>query len=291
MVSSGWSARSELFEKWLKSWLFSESGIASLKRCQELIDYSLRAGSKRFRPVLMMTALEMMGKKVEETRNAAIAIECIHTYSLIHDDLPCMDDDDYRRGRLTSHKHFGEAQAVLAGDGLLTMAFELLGTMNPDISGPLVVELARASGINGMVAGQVLDMEQTGQAGGIEDLLNIHNRKTGALISASLAMAGIIAQVSPDDLDRLRVLGLKIGLIFQVQDDILDMVADPEKLGKSVGKDQEQGKLTYPSLLGLDGARAYLHTLTSEVRDDLSNCPWDTEELDSIVSYLVTREK
>ena len=289
MISEAWSKRSECFEFWLQNWLFSASGIEGLDRCKTLMNYSLKAPCKRFRPVLLLTNLEALGQPLIHGRAAALAVECIHTYSLIHDDLPCMDDDDLRRGQPSLHKKYGEAQAVLAGDALLTLAFELLG--NEPVAGPMVVELAKVAGMNGMVAGQLLDMEQTGKIGKFEDLEKIHLGKTAAMISSCFTLPAIRAHKSTAEIQVFRELGLLIGLIFQVRDDILDVISNEASLGKSIGKDSSQGKLTVVTLLGLDGAKKYLSELNEQAQSKLKQLKLESTDLEAVLNFLVNRDR
>lgn len=222
-------------------------------RLQEAMAYSLLAGGKRLRPILVLLACEACGGTVEAALPAACAIEMVHTYSLIHDDLPAMDNDDLRRGRPTNHVVFGEALAILAGDGLLTLAFEVLaGNVSPaETAATCCADLARAAGMAGMVGGQVADLEAEGRTvASLEELEAIHRRKTGALLASSLTMGARIAGANPEDLHRLASFGRCLGLAFQITDDLLDVCGTSQSLGKSVQKDAARGKLTYPSLLG-----------------------------------------
>lgn len=291
MISAKWAERSLTLENWLRSFMFgSNSPMKAVAKCREIMAYSVLAKCKRFRPVLYMTVLEELGQPSIHARGAALALECIHTYSLIHDDLPCMDNDRLRRGQATSHVRFGEAHAVLAGDALLTVAFELLGSEPASVAGPMVLELARASGMNGMVAGQILDMMGSSDRASIEALESIHHKKTGALISASMAMAGLRAHQEKDKVEQLRDLGYLLGLIFQVGDDILDITSDATTLGKSVGKDQAQGKATYPALLGLDGAKEKLRDLEAMAQQKICELKLSSGDLPKILRFLVTRQ-
>lgn len=220
--------------------------------------HSLFAGGKRIRPVLFLAAAEAVGVTDSESVKAACSLELIHTYSLIHDDLPALDNDDFRRGRPTAHKVFGEAMAILAGDALLTCAFEsLAGLTGPaDRRIALVRELATAAGtVDGMIGGQVADLEAEGKPVEEERLLYIHRSKTGALIRASVRMGGIWAGCSDEQLIALDEYGRRVGMAFQIVDDILDMTATSEELGKTAGKDAEQEKATYPALYGLEESR------------------------------------
>jgi geranylgeranyl diphosphate synthase type II len=216
--------------------------------------YSLFAGGKRIRPILALEASRVVaGREVEGAAAVACSLELIHTYSLIHDDLPALDNDDLRRGRPTSHKVFGEAMAILAGDALLTFAFEVLGRHGDS---RLVAELAVASGtVRGMIAGQVHDLEGERQTPTAELLERIHRAKTGALLRCSLRLGAIHAGASAEDLEALTRYGEHIGLAFQIVDDILDVVESSEALGKTPGKDAAQGKITFPAVYGLDESR------------------------------------
>lgn len=251
--------RIQLVETALDRYLPSAATLpASL---HESMRYSVFAGGKRIRPILMMAACEAVGGSLQQALPAACALEMIHCYSLIHDDLPAMDDDDFRRGKPTNHKVFGEAKAILAGDGLLTEAMILLSNAEicPELPADRRCEvlhlLARSAGSRGMVGGQVVDMESEGKEIDLPTLEYIHTHKTGALILAALEVGAILG--GADQLQRRALCryGEAAGLAFQVADDILDIVADQQRLGKDVGSDQQRGKATYPALLGLDGAR------------------------------------
>lgn len=236
----------------------------------EAMRYSLKAGGKRVRPVLCLLAAEALGARAEEALPCAVALEYIHTYSLIHDDLPAMDDDDLRRGQPTCHIAHGEGQAILAGDGLLTEAFRVLareGDLAPDRRLEAVAVLTEAAGWRGMVGGQSLDLEGealTAQGGAydFEHLRLIHRLKTGALLRASLELGAVAAGADPAQRGALREAGAALGLAFQIQDDLLDATSTAEQMGKRVGKDAGKGKITYPRLLGLDGARTALTEAT-----------------------------
>jgi geranylgeranyl diphosphate synthase type II len=222
--------------------------------------YSLFPGGKRLRPILTITACRALGGRVADVLPVAAAIEMIHTYSLIHDDLPALDNDDLRRGRATSHRVFGEAMAILAGDALLTHAFETAAS-HPAGAGSAARKiramglLARAAGVTGMIGGQVMDLEAEGRSYTYGTLLRIHRDKTGALISAAAQIGGIMAGGGPADLEALRAYGDGVGLAFQIVDDILDLEGDPDRLGKTVGKDARARKATFPALLGIAASR------------------------------------
>ena len=250
-------------------------------RVGEAMRYSLEAGGKRVRPVLCMLAAEALGAPAETALSCAMALEYIHTYSLIHDDLPAMDDDDLRRGKPTCHVAFGEGQAILAGDGLLTEAFSILAGDEglPAERRVLAVRLlAEAAGWRGMVGGQSLDLEgeELTRGGGsytLEHLQVIHRLKTGALLRAALELGGAAAGASANQMKTLREAGEFLGLAFQIQDDILDATSTAEQMGKRVGKDEGRGKITYPLLLGLDGARKALQDATERAVSRLQSLP------------------
>ena len=255
--------------------------------------YSLFAGGKRLRPVLCLAAAEACGGALEPALPAACAVECIHTYSLIHDDLPCMDDDDLRRGRPTSHKVFGEGIAVLAGDALLTVAFEILtaarGTARYPVS-TLLRELAQAAGSRQLIAGQVADLEGEGKKLSLRELRFIHEAKTAALLTASIRLGGMSANATPARLDALTAFGRNLGLAFQVIDDILDVTQTSEKLGKSAGKDVAAQKATYPALLGLAKSRKEARRLTAASLAALKPFGKKGDTLRAIGEYLLARE-
>ncbi len=278
----------------LKKYLPSEA--TRPQHLHEAMHYSLFAGGKRIRPVLMMAACEAVGTDAACVLPAACAIEMIHTYSLIHDDLPAMDDDDFRRGRPTNHKVFGEATAILAGDALLTEAFVLLS--NPLVWDAavdsrticsVIQHLACASSSLGMVGGQVVDMESEGQTIELAELEYIHRHKTGALISAAINVGGLIGGAAAPEATALEVYGKAAGLAFQVADDILDIVGDQAELGKDVGSDESRGKATYPALLGLDGARDYARELKERALQALTPLGDAAAPLREIARYIVDR--
>jgi geranylgeranyl diphosphate synthase, type II len=224
--------------------------------------YSVFAGGKRVRPILAIAAAETIGGTAEDVLPLACALECIHTYSLIHDDLPALDNDDYRRGRLTNHKVFGEANAILAGDALLTFAFELMGEARhwkqfvPARVVQVMQEVAYAIGTFGMIGGQVVDLQMEGKDVDLPTLQYIHAHKTGALIRASVRSGAILGGGSPAEVEALTHYGTHIGLAFQIMDDILDVRGDAQLMGKTVGKDEERRKATYPRLVGLAESEA-----------------------------------
>jgi geranylgeranyl diphosphate synthase type II len=238
-------------------------------RLIEAIDYSLSAGGKRLRPTLVLESWRACageglaggsgggaGDTGRSALAAAAAIELIHTFSLVHDDLPAMDNDDLRRGRPTNHKVFGEAMAILAGDAMTTMAFEIIARdAEPTVAAQLVGELARASGPRGMIGGQVLDMEGEGKRLTMDELRRLHRMKTGALLSCACGLGAIAAGASARQMDAVTAYGRHLGLAFQIIDDVLDVTSTPEQMGKATNKDAAKGKNTYPSLIGLDESR------------------------------------
>jgi geranylgeranyl diphosphate synthase type II len=250
-------------------------------RLAEAMQYSLEAGGKRVRPVLCMLAAESVGGTAQEALSCAVALEFIHTYSLIHDDLPAMDDDDLRRGKPTNHVVFGEGQAILAGDGLLTEAFQVIAAdtaLSAEKRTEAVLVLSEAAGWRGMVGGQSLDLlgeelTRTGQPYGLEHLQLIHRLKTGALLRASVELGAVAAGATSAQRATLREAGALLGLAFQIQDDILDATSTEEKMGKRVGKDEGKGKITYPSLLGLERSRKVLNETTERAVLQLQSLP------------------
>ncbi len=228
--------------------------------------YCVFAGGKRLRPVLCLAAAEACGGKREDALRAACAVELMHTYSLVHDDLPCMDDDDLRRGRPTCHKVYGEGMAVLCGDALLTEAFAVLARSN---SVEMIAELASAGGSRKLIGGQVLDLEGEGKSLSLEDLIRIHEAKTAALLTASIRLGAMSADADPEKLAALTKFGHALGLAFQVIDDILDVTQTTENLGKTAGKDAAVEKSTYPALMGLEESRAEAARLTAEALEAL----------------------
>jgi geranylgeranyl diphosphate synthase, type II len=255
--------------------------------------YSLFAGGKRLRPILAVAAAEACGGTAARALPAACAVECIHTYSLIHDDLPCMDDDDLRRGRPTSHKVYGEGIAVLAGDALLTIAFEILAQAapTPRYKAPaLIAELATASGSRWLIAGQVMDLEGEGKKITRQQLRFIHQAKTAALLTTSIRLGAMSANASAEKLRALTDFGQALGLAFQIIDDILDVTQTTEKLGKTAGKDAAATKATYPALFGLDHSRREAQRLTVAAHEALAPFRAKGERLHELADHLLQRE-
>lgn len=297
-LQASWSTWKTQVEAALANYLTEESGLGGEcpQRLREAMAYSLLAGGKRLRPVLVLMACEACGGDSEAALPAACALEMIHTYSLIHDDLPAMDDDDYRRGRLTNHKVFGDAMAILAGDALLTLAFEVIARdVRPSsVAAACCADLAFAAGACGMVGGQVADLEAESQSGRGTDALthlqSIHRRKTGRLIRSALTLGGRIAQADVATLGTLDHYGTCIGLAFQIADDVLDVTGSQDKLGKGVGKDAGHGKLTYPGLIGLERSRQMAHDLIAEAC--LAIAPWGERgrRLEALAHFVLERD-
>jgi geranylgeranyl diphosphate synthase type II len=258
--------------------------------------YSVFAGGKRLRPILALAAAEAVGAKAEAVLPLACALECIHTYSLIHDDLPALDDDDYRRGRLTSHKMFGEANAILAGDALLTFAFELLSdraqwpSCAPELVLQVVHEVAYAIGTFGMIGGQVVDLQMEKQAVELPTLQYIHAHKTGALLRTSVRCGAVVGGGSPAEVEALTQYGTHIGLAFQIMDDILDVRGDEQLMGKALRKDDERQKATYPRLVGLAESEARAQAAVAAGVDALAVLGARREVLCQLAEYIIARD-
>jgi len=269
---------------------FAWPGKDAPKRLLDAMSYSLWAGGKRLRPMLVLSACEAVGGTLKAALPVACAFEMVHTYSLIHDDLPAMDDDDLRRGQPTCHKAFDEATAILAGDAMLTYAFEVIASeaKSPAVGIKLLLELARGAGVEGMVGGQQADLEGEGKKHDLKQLVYIHSRKTGALITAAVVCGGIVGGADTATIARLRAFGQEIGLAFQVVDDVLDVTSTAEQLGKSPGKDQAASKLTYPAVMGLENAKKHAGELIARACNRLSRLP-HPQALTTIAQYFVTR--
>ncbi len=256
--------------------------------------YSLFAGGKRIRPALCLAAAAACGGDEADAYPLACAVECIHTYSLVHDDLPAMDNDDYRRGKLTNHKVFGEGVAVLAGDALLTQAFEIAAKCEgwPRYSHQtIILELARAAGSLQLIAGQVADLEGEGKRLSAGQLRYIHERKTSALLCCSVRLGGMSANCTPAQLKALTAFGYNVGLAFQVIDDILDVTQTSEKLGKTAGKDTKAQKATYPSIVGLEQSRKIAAQLTRRAFSSLKSFKGKAVALEALAEFLLRRDR
>jgi geranylgeranyl diphosphate synthase type II len=292
VISAYLAERRAMVDAALDTWLPSTS--AEPARLHEAIRYSMLAPGKRLRPILVLAGAEAVGGQAETVLRTACALECIHVFSLIHDDLPCMDNDDYRRGRLTSHTVYGEAMAMLAGDALLTLAFELVADNGVEVAPDRVVAalklISNATGTWGMVGGQVVDIESEGKQIGLEALEYIHSHKTGALLTASSLAGALLCGADEQQQERLRSYGRSIGLAFQIADDILDIVGDEQKIGKPVGSDESNDKATYPKLFGLDESRRMAREEVSRAVAALEGFGQRAEPLRAIARYIVERD-
>jgi len=279
-------------------------------RLQEAMRYSLLAGGKRLRPMLVLLACEACGGQIEDALPAACAIEMVHTYSLIHDDLPAMDNDDLRRGRPTCHKQFDEATAILAGDGLLTLAFDVIAReiRSAEIAAACCLDLASAAGPLGMVGGQMADLDAEGRwrtesspctgdgpasdaKAAVRRLESIHRRKTGRLLSCALTIGGRIARTTPDILRRLQIYGDNVGLAFQIADDLLDVGGNAARMGKHVQKDAGLGKLTYPGLLGASESRRRAEQLVEDACMQLRPLGAAGRGLELLARFVIERDR
>ncbi|MGZ5988306.1 MAG: polyprenyl synthetase family protein [Rhizomicrobium sp.] len=263
-------------------------------RIHEAMRYATFAGGKRLRPFLVLNSAKLFGVEVARAARVGAAIEVLHTYSLVHDDLPCMDDDDLRRGRPTTHIAFDEMTAVLAGDALLTIAFEILARAethpSAEVRSALVLRLAEASGSNGMIGGQIIDMQAAQNAFGADEIILLQRLKTGQLFEFSCEAGAILGQAKQEDRDRLRSYARDMGLVFQITDDLLDVTSTAEKTGKAVGKDKDQGKATLVSIMGIDGARAEAEKLARRAATTLAPYGNAAPELCELPLYLLDRE-
>jgi geranylgeranyl diphosphate synthase type II len=285
--------RAQMIENALAQCVDQTGGAAA--RLYEAMRYSLLAGGKRLRPVLALGACEAVGGALHDALGFACAVEMIHTYSLIHDDLPCMDDDDLRRGRPTNHKIYGEAIATLAGDALLTDAFRVLARSAPTTLAPSIVietiaELATAAGSAGMVGGQVIDLLGEGKSKTIEELEELHGMKTGALFLASVRGGARMGGANSAQIESLDSYARALGLAFQVVDDLLDVQGVAEQMGKRTQKDQERGKATYPALLGIERSLDLAHELERRAHRALEAFDASAEPLRRIATFVVERK-
>jgi geranylgeranyl diphosphate synthase type II len=266
-------------------------------RLIESIRYSLQAPGKRLRPTLVLETFRACADERSAVSGehsalaAAGAIELIHTFSLVHDDLPAMDNDDLRRGRPTNHKVFGEAMAILAGDAMVSMAFDLIAVdALGDLTAPLIRELAGATGPEGMIGGQVLDMEGENKSLSLPDLQALHRKKTGALLTAACRLGAISARADEATLAAITQFGRHLGLAFQIIDDLLDVTASPQQMGKATGKDAKKGKNTYPSLLGIDGARRAAQAELAAALTALDSLGAKAHTLTQLARFVVERQ-
>jgi len=273
--------------------VYCDLGDGCPENLREAVRYSLLAPGKRLRPTLVLLAAEACGGSIEAALPAACAVEMIHAYSLVHDDLPAMDDDDLRRGQPTCHKKFGEAMAILAGDALLTMAFEVLaGRIEPPaVAATCCAALAEAAGPCGMVGGQADDMDGPGTDGGMDRLVSIHSRKTGALIQVSLKLGALVARADSGQLTALEEYGRRLGLAFQITDDLLDVRSNETTTGKRVGKDADRGKLTFPGLLGVEQSGRRAEQLIAEACEVLRPLGARADGLEALARYVLERNR
>lgn len=290
----------------IKSYLKERAQWAEAALCRSIEDesipetlrrsmrYSLEAGGKRLRPILCFAGAEAVGGSADRVMPAAVALEMIHTFSLIHDDLPAMDDDSLRRGKPTNHKVFGEAVAILAGDGLLAEAFYVLAEargLDPHLQAAVIADIASATGGRGMTGGQVFDIEATGKTIGEAALTKLHLYKTGALIKVAVCSGAKLCSATLEQLSHLARYGEAIGLAFQIADDILDVTGNQEKIGKDVGSDQGKGKSTYPAIIGMDASRRQALALVDQAIAAVDIFGSRGEPLREIARYIVERDR
>lgn len=280
-------------EQLLNEYMPKEEGYQ--KKVFESMNYSLKAGGKRLRPILTLEACKIVGGEEKDAIAFAVAIEMIHTYSLIHDDLPALDNDDLRRGRKTNHKVYGEAMAILAGDGLLNYAYEIMlkesiGKNDPEKYLKAINEIVKSAGIYGMIGGQVVDIESEGKKIDMDKLDFIHMNKTAAIIIGCMRAGAIIGNATDKQLEDITKYAKNIGLSFQIVDDILDIVGDEAKLGKNVGSDIDNEKSTYPSLIGLEKSKEVANQLIKEAKASINQISKDNAFLNGLAEYIVDRE-
>ncbi len=298
MISDEISKKAKQIDEIIESYLPKEKGAA--KTVMEAMNYSIHAGGKRLRPMLMMETFAMFGGRDPEKvlYPFMAAIEMIHTYSLCHDDLPAMDNDEYRRGRKSTHAQYGEAMGILAGDALLNYAFETALESEGESNIKALKVLAKKAGIYGMIGGQVVDVESEGKSADevtMDTIRFIHENKTAAMIESSLMIGAILAGADDSDVKKLEQIGSDVGLAFQIMDDILDVTGDEERLGKPVGSDEENGKVTYVSLVGIDRAREDVAAISSRALDELAGLVGSANEhgvfLKELIASLTYRDR
>lgn len=292
MKKHEWQARIEIIEKALVEALGEDTALN--KTLCESMKYSLTAGGKRLRPILLMAAADAVGARGLDYLPVACGMEMIHTYSLIHDDLPAMDNDDYRRGKLTNHKVYGDGVAILAGDALLTQAFEVMlrqENVAPDVLLRVVREMSIAAGPNGMVGGQVIDLESEGKRIPMEELKKLHMGKTGALFRAAIRCGAILAGATEEQLEKLTTYAESFGLAFQITDDILDVIGDEAEIGKPVGSDERNNKSTYVTLTSLATAQKLAKDAVDEGVAALEGFGEEAVFLSELLESMLTRKK
>ena len=286
-----WAARTKLIEENLQRELRSTPSVD--EKLLQAMEYSLLSGGKRLRPILLMAAADAISNEGEKFLPVACAVEMIHTYSLIHDDLPAMDNDDYRRGKLTNHKVFGDAIAILAGDALLTLAFEVMTRQetSPQTLIKVIREISTAAGIGGMAGGQSVDIQSEGKKLNLRTLRKMHLAKTGALFCAAIRSGAILAGASDEKLNALTKYAENFGLAFQITDDILDATGNIESLGKPVGSDKRNNKSTYVTLMAPDEARILAELTVETAVDNLKIFGDEADFLRELVEFLIKRDK
>lgn len=281
----------QAIENTMEGYLVHDPGVPEI--LMESMVYSLRSGGKRLRPVMVVLACELCGGEEVLAMPAAAAMEMVHTYSLIHDDLPAMDNDDFRRGKPTNHKVFGEGIAILAGDALLTYAFKVLAkhVREDKLVRKLILELADAAGSAGMIGGQVRDLTWENTPGDLDTVKYIHTNKTAMMFRAAMRMGAICGGANPRMVDRLGDYGLKLGLAFQIVDDVLDVTGTQEETGKMTQKDEQAGKLTYPSVVGLEESKRHADRLMNEALATINPLGDAGEPLKYLAGMLINRNK
>lgn len=292
MKKQEWKERIEIIEKALVEHLGKESALD--KTLCESMEYSLTAGGKRLRPILLMAAADAVGARGLDFLPVACSMEMIHTYSLIHDDLPAMDNDDYRRGKLTNHKVYGDGMAILAGDALLTQAFEVMlrqENVASEIMVQIVKEISIAAGPNGMVGGQAIDLESENKHIPLEELKKLHMGKTGALFRAAIRCGAILGGATDDQLAKLTTYAESFGLAFQITDDILDVIGDEAEIGKPVGSDERNNKSTYVTLTSLETAQKLAKEAVNEGIEALNGFGEEAVFLQELLSSMLDRKK
>lgn len=289
-ISTYLSSHIHLIEKELDQLIPSRAG--PYQQIFESARYAILGGGKRLRPILALTTVQMFGGNVHAALRPACSLELIHTYSMIHDDLPGMDNDDYRRGKLTVHKKYTEGLAILTGDYLLTYAFEVLSRdphLTAETKVKLIDTLASRCGSDGMIGGQVMDLTFGGKSISIDSLRLLHHNKTASLITASIDFGSILSQAEPSHMANLRQFGESIGLAFQVVDDILDITTSEAKHGKAIASDIRNDKTTYATLLGLEQAKTYANQLFNQALLSLKPLPFDTSLLENLAKFMIDR--
>lgn len=286
-------AKSNYIERLLSEYMPKVEGHQ--RTIMDAMNYSLKAGGKRLRPILTLEACNIVGGNEADAIPFAVAIEMIHTYSLIHDDLPALDNDNLRRGKPTNHVVFGDDMAILAGDALLNYAFEIMLSNSIDKENPkkylrAINEIAKSSGIYGMIGGQVVDVQSENKVISKEKLDYIHLNKTAAIIIGCMRAGAIIGDATEDELEKITKYGKNIGLSFQIVDDILDIVGDEAKLGKKVGSDIENHKSTYPSLLGIEKSKEIANELIKEAKNNIKDLQNNSSFLEGLANYIIDRE-